>query len=258
MALLYKNINLISKKTFAASRLSIRLCCKLTKNNTHQLVPVGLKLRQYFTSVCKELQAPQRNPKKETVLSYDVNLDFPDDVLLYSDGTKKIEFGMLSIYGFAAIAAFKLIADTILMTIRDDAPVNPLPEGEKISWWRWWRKVDLGTKTVKRVLYYLCMIAGVLICVAAQLYPSRMVSSIYLLRGGRMISWTTYGLLGRLRVKKYPLKHISCESDPSSTDRYMQFKVKGKYLHFLVDKKKGKFYNDRIFKGSVGLRRVWT
>ena len=100
-------------------------------------------------------------------------------------------------------------------------------------------------------------ITGVLICVAAQLYPTRMVSSIYLLRGGRMVSWTTYGLLGRLRVKKYQLKHISCESDPASKDRYMQFKLKGKYLHFLVDKKKGKFYNDKIFKGSVGLRRVW-
>ena len=158
MALLYKNINLISKKTFAASHLSIRSCCKLTKNNISQLVPVGLKLRQYYTSL--RMQGPQRNPRKETVLSYDVNLDYPNDVLLYSDGTKTIEFGMLSIYGFAAIAAFKIIADTILMTIRDDTPVNPLPEGEKISWWRWWRKVDLGTKTVKRVLYSLCMIAG--------------------------------------------------------------------------------------------------
>ena len=54
---------------------------------------------------------------------------------------------------------------------------------------------------------------------------------------------------------KYPLNHISCESDPTSAGHYIHLRLKGKYSYFLIDKKKGKFYNDNIFKGSVGLKR---
>lgn len=82
-----------------------------------------------------------------------------------------------------------------------------------------------------------------------------MVCSVWLLSGGRTVSLSTYQSLGRIKTTKYPLKEISCESDPVTVDRFIPFKIKGKYLYFLVDKKKGTFYNEKLFKGCLALKR---
>ena len=105
---------------------------------------------------------------------------------------------------------------------------------------------------------------GFILAVFGHVYPARMVCSVWLLRGGRTVSVSTYKSWARIKTTKIPLKEISCENAPGSVDRYIPFKVKGKSLYFLVDKKKGKFYNDRLFHGAFALKRemwschIWT
>lgn len=257
MALVYKNLNLVSKQNFSRMYLTLRSCCKVSNSNGSQLVPAGLRLRHYFTSINKELHSPEKYTKtsaKKTKLPYDIDINVPENVLLYSDGNKKILYGTLSIYGCAWFSILVFIGDSIRIAIKD-VPASPEPEGEKIKWWKWWKKINLSTNALKNILCSICFIAGFMGFMFAQLYPLRIVSSMYLLRGGRLVSLATYKPFGRIKQKNYQLKDISCENDISIVERFIPFKVKGKPFYFLVDKKKGTFYNDKVFKGSVGLKR---
>lgn len=256
--MVYKNLNILSKQNFSITYLTLRSSIKASHANVSKLVPAGLRLRQYFTSNEKQLQSPENTKKAsgKTKLPYDADINVPNNMLLYSDGNRKIFYGTLSIYGCAICAVLIFIGDSIRMAIRD-VPVPQLPADEKVQWWKWWRKIRLSTNTVKNILYTLCVVSGLLVLAFAQLYPLRVVSSIYLLQGGRMVSWATYRPFGRIRQAKFPLKDISCENDPATAGRFIPFKVKGKRLFYLVDTKHGKFYNENLYKASVGLRRVF-
>ena len=105
------------------------------------------------------------------------------------------------------------------------------------------------------VIRNLVLFAGVLVCLACQFYPLRCIASIWLLQGGKTVSMCTYKPFARIKTFKLPLKEISCETDSASKTNYLHLKLKDKYWFYVVDRKKGKIYNEKLFYASVGLRR---
>ena len=69
------------------------------------------------------------------------------------------------------------------------------------------------------------------------------------------MSMCTYKPFARIKTFQLPLKEVSCETDHASKTNYLHLKLKDKYWFYVVDRKKGKIYNEKLFYGSVGLRR---
>lgn len=255
MALRLPRFNLLSKISISNSIVTVRCRCKVP-NVTFESPQSFAKprtLRFYFTSIHRDLQFPKK-AEKSAKYSYDVNIDVPNHVLLYSDGDRHTLFGLVQVFSIGAFMIFALIGDTIRQVL-GQLKKSPMPEGEPIKWYQWWKRLRPDGKLAGYFLFFVLSAVGLMLAVFGHMYPARMVCSVWLLQGGRSISLSTYKSWGRIKTTKLPLKEISCENAPNSVDRYIPFKVKGKSLYFLVDKKKGKIYNDRLFHGAFALKR---
>ena len=145
---LYLNLSYLSK--YSSLRVGLQ-------------APSFLRLR-YFSSRNSELHAPEksygdRNSAKKTSIPYDVDLNVPENVLLYTDGNRQSTFGVLSIYGCAAFAMLTFIGDSIRVTIKDKSD-SVVTQNDQPKWWQWWKRVNVNITTVKNAICVLCILIG--------------------------------------------------------------------------------------------------
>lgn len=86
------------------------------------------------------------------------------------------------------------------------------------------------------------------------MYTLRSVRYLILRKGGSEVTLVTYGPFGKNRMMTVPLSDISCREMRNRTKTSLPLKIKGRYLHYVLDMK-GEFKNVSLFDSTAGLRR---
>lgn len=86
------------------------------------------------------------------------------------------------------------------------------------------------------------------------MYTLRSVRYLILRKGGGEVTLVTYGPFGKNRMMTVPLSNISCKEMRTHTRSSLPLKVKGHYLHYILDMK-GEFRNAALFDSTAGLKR---
>lgn len=99
--------------------------------------------------------------------------------------------------------------------------------------------------------------SGYGILTVAWMYTLRSVRYLILHKGGNKVSLVTYTPFGTNRIMTVPLENISCKEMRTRATSSLPIKVKGRYLHYLLDMR-GEFKNEKLFDHTAGLRRAFT
>lgn len=89
------------------------------------------------------------------------------------------------------------------------------------------------------------------------MYSLKSVRYLILRKGGRMVTIVTYTPLGKNRMFTLGLENLSCQEQRSVAKSQLPIKVKGHYLHYILDMR-GEFKNPTLFDYTAGLRRNLT
>lgn len=73
-------------------------------------------------------------------------------------------------------------------------------------------------------------------------------------KGGKIVTFVTYGLFGGNRIRHVPLLHVSAVKSSGTSASYPPIKVKGKRIYFVLDKK-GEYTNKPVFDHVINVRR---
>ena len=160
MAIRLAHFNFLTKTNVSKSILTVRCCCKVPKVTFNSLSQASAKprLRYYFTSINRN-QKYGTKTKKSPRYSYDVSIDVPDNVLLYTDGDRRTFFGLVQVLSIGAFLMFMLIGDTMRQVI-GQLRKAPVAEGESIKWYQWWKRLQPESKTAGNLLFFLLSAAG--------------------------------------------------------------------------------------------------
>lgn len=80
------------------------------------------------------------------------------------------------------------------------------------------------------------------------------VRYLVLRKGGEELTLVTYAPFGKTRMLTVPLNRVSCKEMRSRATSSLPLKVKGHYLHYLLDMQ-GEFKNEVLFDHTAGLKR---
>ena len=160
MALRLLSFNLISKFSLPNTIFTVRCRCKVSNSafKPPPQISARPRLRLYFTSINRDLQSPKKAGKSPKY-SYDINIDVPNNVLLYSDGDRHHLFGLIQVLSIGAFLIFMLIGDTIRQVLAK-LKKTPLPEGEQIKWYQWWKRLRPEGKKVGYFLFFVLSAVG--------------------------------------------------------------------------------------------------
>lgn len=86
------------------------------------------------------------------------------------------------------------------------------------------------------------------------MYTLRSVRYLILRKGGNQLTVVTYTPFMKNRMMTVPLSNVSCKEMRSRTTSSLPLKIKGYYLHYLLDMK-GEFKNEALFDNTAGLKR---
>lgn len=85
--------------------------------------------------------------------------------------------------------------------------------------------------------------------------PYRTVKRMYILKGAQKLGIVTDGPLGIEKTFTTNLSDVSFKLPRSTSKLNITFKIKQKYLHFLMDSKTGVFHEPIVFDYLIALRR---
>ena len=99
------------------------------------------------------------------------------------------------------------------------------------------------------------MFAGCVALFFTLIYPLRAVARLTLLKGGRDVAVTTYWHFGLRRQFTVPVDHISCAKSRTASPTHVAMKIRGYWMHFLLDTRSGRFHEPELFDYVIGLKR---
>lgn len=109
----------------------------------------------------------------------------------------------------------------------------------------------------RNLLNFFVINTGVFIIYAAFAFTLRYVHTIYLLRGGRMLRFTTFAPFGKKRSFTVNVNDTSCAVGRQAGTTFVPIRIKGHSLYYLVDKR-GEFKNPMLFDFTVGMQRKFS
>lgn len=167
MAIFLARFKILSKPTSAAAFFSFRSSCNLSKfplkPRQHSEISTNTRARLYFTSITNKLRSPEKFSKtagKKTSYAYDVNINVPENVLLYTDGNRRHFYGLIQVLSVGAFLTFMLIGDTIRVVLKHLKAAPPATDGEPIKWYQWWKKLSPGGRVTSNLVFFLISTAG--------------------------------------------------------------------------------------------------
>lgn len=183
-------------------------------------------------------------------LPYDTNTKVVKDVIMFKHDNVTF-FKMLNAFALAQFFFWTYLSHFCFTRLRD-TPVNR----EKKEDQPWWRNINLGENKYKNTLAVLCFILGYGILAGSWMFTLKSVRFLILRKGGKEVTFVTYGPFGNNRIMTVPLQNISCEESRKSARVQIPIKVKGHLLYYMLDMR-GEFTNARLFDITAGLKRVW-
>lgn len=89
------------------------------------------------------------------------------------------------------------------------------------------------------------------------MYPLRSIKYIVLNKGGKAVTFVTYGPFGLKRLLTTNLENVSCTSTRQNSPSSIAVKLKGQPWFYLIDMR-GEFMNPQLFDATAGLQRLWV
>ncbi|KAG5898066.1 hypothetical protein JTB14_001772 [Gonioctena quinquepunctata] len=134
-------------------------------------------------------------------------------------------------------------------TLRDAPVVDK--EGKS-----WYEKLNLGENKYRNGISIFSFLVGFGILSITWMYSLRSVKYLILRKGGKQITIVTYTPTMTNRMFTLNLDNLNCMDTRQASRSHLAIKVKGHYLHYLLDMK-GEFRNPALFDHTAGLRRNW-
>ncbi|XP_044252616.1 transmembrane protein 223 [Tribolium madens] len=178
----------------------------------------------------------------------DVNTNVAKDVILFKYDNPRF-FKIINIFAGCQFVFWSYLSVFAYSKLRD-APVDPSKETT------WWRKINLGENKYRNGLAVISFIIGYGILTITWMYTLRSVRYLILHQGGQNLSFVTYTPFMKNRIFTVSLKNVNCKESRSVAVSQLPLKVKGHYLHYILDMR-GEFKNPTLFDHTAGLRRKW-
>lgn len=86
------------------------------------------------------------------------------------------------------------------------------------------------------------------------MFTLRSVRFLILRKGGKDISFVTYGPFNKNRIMTVPLKCVSAQESREIAKTQLPLKVKNRSLFYILDMR-GEFKNPKLFDYTAGLKR---
>lgn len=86
------------------------------------------------------------------------------------------------------------------------------------------------------------------------MYTLKSVRYLILNKGGRHLTFVTYGPLGKNRMMKVPIDHICCKEQRTAAKVQLPLKIKNTWMHYMLDMR-GEFKHPVLFDSTAGLFR---
>ncbi|KAJ8948822.1 hypothetical protein NQ318_013474 [Aromia moschata] len=179
----------------------------------------------------------------------DVNTNVTKDVILYKYKNDTF-FKVVNIFALCQFGFWTYLS-TFAYTKLRDAPVDSSKET------KWWRKINLGENKYRNALTIISFLIGWGILTVTWMYSLRSVKYLILRKGGKEVTIVTYSPTGSNRMFTLGLQNVSCKESRTTAKSQLPIKVKGHYLHYILDMR-GEFTNPSLFDNTTGLRRNWA
>ncbi|KAL7736282.1 hypothetical protein ACLKA6_002952 [Drosophila palustris] len=156
---------------------------------------------------------------------------------------------MLNFFGICQFVFWTYLSHFAFTTLKD-APVVEKP-GEEL---KWYQRINLGDNKYKNGITFCCFMIGYGILFAVWMFTLRSVRFLILRKGGKSVSFVTYGPFNRNRIMTVPLNCISAEESREMARVQLPIKVRDKALYYVLDMR-GEFRNPQLFDYTAGLKR---
>ncbi|KAJ8915855.1 hypothetical protein NQ315_004669 [Exocentrus adspersus] len=180
--------------------------------------------------------------------SLDINTNVAKDVILYKYKNDRF-FKIINIFGIAQFGFWTYLSMFSFTNLKD----VPVDSNEV----KWWRKINLGENKYKISFTAIFFLIGWSILLVTWMYSLKSVKYLILRKGGNEVTIVTYTPTGGNRMFTLGLQNLSCKESRLNAKSQLPIKVKGHYLHYLMDMR-GEFTNPTLFDQTAGLRRNWT
>ncbi|XP_014286494.1 transmembrane protein 223 [Halyomorpha halys] len=177
-----------------------------------------------------------------------LNTNVVKDVILFKYDNPKY-FKYITYFGVSQFIFWMYLSHFAFTTLRD-APV-PKEGRENLPWWR---RINLGEQKYRNGITLFCGVVGYLFLLASWSYTIRSVRYLILRKGGKSVSFVTYGPFGKNSIMDVPIAKMSASESRENARVQLPIKVKGKFFYYMLDMR-GEFPNKLLFDATAGLRR---
>ncbi|XP_049808039.1 transmembrane protein 223 [Schistocerca nitens] len=244
----------VSKRYYCASKLKPLLC---TPSWCKQGVPaftsaakseIIVKLCSPKSVWCAQKRSLHLSSNLSAKRPYEVNTDVQKDVILFRHLNPRW-YTVLNLFAVCQFC-FWMYSAHLGYTLLKDAPVKA-DVNEDLPFWR---RVNLGEKKYRLGFTLLSIFVGLTLMTTTCLYTAKSVKYLILRKGGRSITIVTHGPFGRNISRTVDLANVSCPASRGSAKGQLPIKVKGNYIHYVLDMR-GEFTNPQLFDYTAGLKR---
>ncbi|KAJ8927718.1 hypothetical protein NQ314_019779 [Rhamnusium bicolor] len=180
--------------------------------------------------------------------SLDFNTNVAKDVILYKYKNDRF-FKIINIFALCQFGFWTYLSLFAYTNLRD-APIENAKED------KWWRKINLGENKFRYSLTVFSFLIGWGILCVTWMYSLKSVKYLILRKGGKEVTIVTYTPAGSNRMFTLGLENLNCKTIRTVTKSQLPIKVKGHYLHYMLDMR-GEFTNPTLFDHTAGLKRNW-
>uniref|UniRef100_A0A1B6HE11 Transmembrane protein 223 n=1 Tax=Homalodisca liturata TaxID=320908 RepID=A0A1B6HE11_9HEMI len=120
----------------------------------------------------------------------------------------------------------------------------------------WWRRLNFENDSTRTAVAVFCFLLGYGILSTAWIYTLRSVRMLVLRKGGKSVTFVTYGPFGRNKHLDVSLQQITTSQTRYSAKVQLPIKVQGKWFYYILDTKNGTFPNPELFDFTAGMKRT--
>jgi len=240
----YRSINIQKREISYVYKAPLTtLCCPPTKQNWKLLRNLFGSRKISTTCLSKNIS---RYEGKSIMESKQYHVEKDTIIFRYE------ETGSFKMINFFAISQFLFWSylSHFAFTAMKDSPVSE--EMQNDPQLAWWRKINFGEYRLGMAT--ACFMLGWGTMAVSFIYTLRCVKYLILKKGGNSISFVTFSPSGKNRYLTVPIEQVSARQSRVSAGVHLPIKVKGKYMHYILDMR-GVFPNVRLFDNTAGLRR---
>ncbi|XP_055859145.1 transmembrane protein 223 [Episyrphus balteatus] len=179
--------------------------------------------------------------------AYDVSTNVAKDIILFKYENPKF-FKMLNIFAIVQFLFWNYLSHSAFTTLRD-APVDEAPEDAA-----WYRQINLGENKYRNGITVSCFLIGYGILAVAWMYTLRSVRFLVLRKGGKELSFVTYGPFNKNRIITVPMNCVTAMESRGTARVQLPIKIKNKSFFYILDMR-GEFKNTKLFDYTAGLSR---